>query len=292
MADRRKRRLKTNELPTLHIDDAIEHLVGYLREEIAKPPQRTSLIAVENKWRCDLWLPIVVAKFWQCRGHPTFTAEPRQQQDGEPYYRPFYDAAWELCRIGVLRPGQNAAMGNRMAGTEFQGDGFSLTEFGRGWVQTAAEHLPSDPSRFSEVLQPFIGRFGEGFAQRAAEASRCYRTTNYLACCVMAGAAAGSILLTVAIAKMAGDERKVLNEYRGAHGRKKITDRITGGLRQGLAEQFVMTADLLTFWRNEAAHATRTTITEGEAYASLAQLLRFAQLTVDNWDTLTRSIVS
>jgi hypothetical protein len=179
-------------------------------------------------------------------------------------------------------------MGNRRAGTEFQGDGFSLTEFGRGWVQTAAEHPPSDPSRFSEVLQPFIGRFGEGFAQRATEASRCYRTTNYLACCVMAGAAAESILLAVAIAKMAGDEGNVLKEYRGAHGRQKITDRITGGLRQGLTEQFVMTADLLTFWRNEAAHGTRTTITEGEAHASLAQLLRFAQLTVDNWDTLTQ----
>jgi len=96
-------------------------------------------------------------------------------------------------------PGENAPMGNRMSGTEFQGDGFSLTAFGRGWVQTAAQHPPSDPSRFSEVLQPFIGFFGEGFAQRATEASRCYRTTNYLACCVMAGAAAESILLAVAM---------------------------------------------------------------------------------------------
>jgi hypothetical protein len=160
--------------------------MGYLREEITKPPPRPWLIAIENKFGCDLWLPIVVANFWRARGHPTFTADPRQQQNAA-YYRPFYDAAWEICRIGVLRPGQNAPMANRMAGTEFQGDGFSLTEFGRGWVQTVAQHPPSDPSRFSEVLQPFIGRFGEGFARRAAEASRCYRTTNYLACCVMAG---------------------------------------------------------------------------------------------------------
>ena len=27
-------------MPTLHIDDAIEHLVGYLRDEITKPPLR------------------------------------------------------------------------------------------------------------------------------------------------------------------------------------------------------------------------------------------------------------
>jgi hypothetical protein len=175
-----------------------------------------------------------------------------------------------------------------VSGTEFQGDGFSLTEYGRGWVQAAAQHPPTDPSRFSEVLQPFIDRFGEGFAQRAAEASRCYRTTNYLACCVMAGAAAESILLAVAIEKVGGHEGTVLAEYRGAHGRKKIIDRITGGLRQGLAEQFVTVGGILSFWRDEAAHGMRTTITEGEAQASLAQLLRFAQMTSDNWVALTQ----
>jgi hypothetical protein len=179
-------------------------------------------------------------------------------------------------------------MGRSSLGYGFQGDGFSLTEFGRGWVQTAAQHPPSDPSRFSEVLQLFIGRFGEGFAQRAEEASRYYRTTNYLACRVMAGAAAESILLAVAIAKMAGDEAKVLKEYRGAHGRKKITDRVTDGLRQGLAEQFVMAAaDILKFWRDEVAHGTRATITAVEAQFCLAHLLRFAQLATDNWGTLT-----
>ena len=273
-------------MPTLHIDDAIEHLVEYLREEITKPPP--TLPIADNKYGCDLWLPVVVGNFWHSRD-PTFPRETTRQPQDPAYFRPFYDAAWELCRIGVLRPGQNAPMGSRMAQTDFQGDGFSFTEFGRSWVQTAAQHPPSDPSRFSEVLQPFIGRFGEGFAQRAAEASRCYRTTNYLACCVMAGAAAESILLAVAITKAVGDEGRVLAQYRGAHGRKKITDLITGGLRQGLAEQFVMAGGILSFWRDEAAHGTRTTITEGEAQASLTQLLRFAQLTADNWDVLTHS---
>ena len=272
-------------MPTLHIDDAIEHLIGYLRDEINKPPQRISVVP-ESKYGCDLWLPIVVRNFWHTRD-PAFSSVNRQQE--EAHYRPFYDGAWELCRIGVLRPGQNAPMANRMAGTEFQGDGFSLTGFGCGWVQTAAQHPPSDPSRFTEVLQPFIGRFGEGFAQRAAEAARRYRTTNYLACCVMAGAAAKSyILLAVAIAKMDGNEGKVLTEYRGAHGRKRIIDRITQGLRQGLIEQFVTAGGILGFWRDEAAHGDQTTITEGEAQASLAQLLRFAQLTSDNWAALTQ----
>jgi hypothetical protein len=121
-------------MPTLHIDDAIEHLVGYLRDEITNPPPRLPVIS-DSRYGCDLWLPIVVANFWRSRGHPTFTADPRQPQ-GAAYYHPFYDAAWELCRIGVLRPGRNASMGDIGAQSWFQGDGFSLTEFGRGWVQT------------------------------------------------------------------------------------------------------------------------------------------------------------
>jgi hypothetical protein len=108
----------------------------------------------------------------------------------------------------------------------------------------------------------------------------------------MAGAAAESILLAVAIAKMAGDEEKVLAQYRRSQGRKGTTDLITRGLRHGLADQFVTTSGILNFWRDEAAHGTRTTITEGEAQAALAQLLRFAQLTADNWDTITLPVAS
>ena len=136
LAQYNRTKLKGETMPTLHVDDAIEHLVGYLRDEIAPTP-RTPRIAGGTKYGCDLWLPIAVADYWQSRGHATFTADPRQPQ-AAAYYRPFCDAAWELCRIGVLRPGQSAPMGNQPLGTEFRGDGFSLTEFGRGWVQTAA----------------------------------------------------------------------------------------------------------------------------------------------------------
>jgi hypothetical protein len=275
-----------SQIPTLHIDDATEHLVGYLRDEITKPPPHMPIF--DNKYGCDLWVPIVVANFWQSRGHPTVSADPRQPQNAS-YYRPFYDAVWQLCRIGVLRPGETAPMGNSTHGRGLTGDGFSLTDFGRGWVQTAAQHSPSDPSRFSEMLQPFISRFGEGFAQRAAEASRCYQTANYLACCVMAGAAGESILLAIAIANMAGDEQRVLAEYRRSRGRQNVTDGIKRGLPRGLPERFDTASRILNFWRDEAVHGTRTTITAVEAQFSLAQLVQFALLTADNWDTLTRA---
>jgi hypothetical protein len=266
-------------MPTLHIDDAIEHLITYLLAEITKPPPRWG--SFDTKYECDLWIPEFVRNFWHSRDQSLVIEQSIQHK---PYYMPFYDAAWELCRIGILRPGQSAPMGG--SGNS-QGDGFSLTEFGRGWVKLAGQHPPSDPSRFADVIQPFIDRFGEGFAQRATEGARCHRTTNYLACCVMSGAAAESILLAVAIAKV-GDEGKVLTEYRGAHGRSKITQRITGSLRQGLAEQFVTASAIIGYWRDEAAHGTRSAITELEAQASLNQLLHFAQLASDNWSALTQ----
>jgi hypothetical protein len=200
----------------LHVDDAIGHLVDYLHTELTKPPARMGTV-LETKYDCDLWIPLFVRNFWHTRDTHLVIEATAQY---ELYYLPFYDAAWELCRIGVLRPGEVAPMGSSSYGRGFQGDGFSLTEFGRSWVQSASQHPPSDPSRFAEVLQPFVGHFGDGFAQRAAEAARCHRTTNYLACCVMAGAAAESILLAVAVAKVS-DEGKVLAEYRGAHGRKR-----------------------------------------------------------------------
>jgi hypothetical protein len=104
-------------------------------------------------------------------------------------------------------------------GTGFVGDGYSVTDFGRLWLKDAAQHPSSDPSRLAEVLQTLGKHFGAGYQQRAAEAVRCYRTTNYLAACVMAGAAAESILLAVAIAKSDGNETKVLATSKSQGGR-------------------------------------------------------------------------
>jgi len=87
-------------MPTLHIDDATEHLVGHLRDGITEP---TPAPVITDKRGCDLWLPIVVAKFWQSRGHPTFTAYPREQQDADiGYFRPFYDGMGALPGSGFF----------------------------------------------------------------------------------------------------------------------------------------------------------------------------------------------
>lgn len=219
------------------------------------------------------------------------------QDEREPYVAPFYDAAWELCRRGVLRPaaavpaGQSAAnqIGQRINAAPFFGDGYSLTAWGREWVGKAASEratLPSDPGRITEVLQQFKALFGEGYAQRAAEAVSDWRTGNYLSACTMAGAAAESILIAVAIAK-SKNEPKVLSEYRTSRGRTNVIKLVTAGTATGLGERFTNALGILAYWRDEAGHGTASTIGEIEAHEAISRLLRLAQFTSDNWPALT-----
>jgi hypothetical protein len=153
----------------------------------------------------DVWIAGIVRSYWTSRIDPNaLTIE---------HYLPFYDAAWELCRVGVLRPGPRASMGYQAAGGggTYSSDGYSITEFGCTWLEDPDRRTVGDPSRLSEIFVSF-DRYGPGFAQRTTEAIRCHRGGNYLAACVMAGAAAESILLAVAVRKV-GDETKVLKDY-------------------------------------------------------------------------------
>ena len=106
----------------------------------------------------------------------------------------------------------------------------------------------------------------------------------------MCGAAAESILLAIAIAKVK-DEVAVLEEYRSGSGRRRVIDRITTPTpKRGLREQLETFAGLLSFWRVDAGHGQDSRITEAEANMALLQLLRFAQFADSEWDALTRTI--
>jgi hypothetical protein len=199
----------------------------------------------------------------------------------------FYDAAWELARIGVIRPGRHNFKQNQYGGSGFDGATFSITDFGSRWLQDAGRRAVGDPSRWAQVLQAFTARFGAGYAQRAAEAVRTYRTGNYLAACVMAGAAAESILLAIAI-KKSGNEADVIARYNGSGGRQAISSSITGQLAAPVRAQFVSAMQVLHYWRDDAGHGMATTISEIEAFASISQLLRLAQFCDDHWAVLTQ----
>jgi hypothetical protein len=258
------------------MDEAYEFLIEFLRGLApgARPQHGNN--------NCDVWLPNVALEFARRRGE-TSASGPDGTYD--KYFPALHDSAWELCRIGVLRPGRSERM--LVVGSSDLGEaGYSITQFGRIWLKDAATRPIVDPSRLGQALAKFSSQFGPGYNQRAMEAVRTYRTGNYLAACVMSGAAAESILLALAVAKV-GDEGKVLAEYKTSSGRGRIKARILQGVGAGLTKQFEAAAQVLHYWRDDAAHGTMTTSDEIEAHASLTQLLRLAQIASDHWTELT-----
>jgi len=111
----------------------------------------------------DIWIVSIARQYWATRIDPSAIAEQ--------HVLPFYDAAWELCRIGVLRPGLHAAMGQGSIGSgNFSGDGYSITAFGTAWLADSLRRVSGDPSRMSEIFAAFAPKYGAGFSQRADEA--------------------------------------------------------------------------------------------------------------------------
>ena len=215
--------------------------------------------------------------------HPSHIYNGRRAIELSPT---FFEAAWDLCRRGVFRPGIQR-LGEQATVEGASGCGYSLTCFGRGWIQEgAAAPLLVEPGRMGQLFKKLSDRFGSGFLQRANEAVRCYSFGTHLACCAMCGAAVESIVLSVAIAK-SGSEEKTLTVYRGSQGRRKLIEGIIGKARQPIAEPFRTATSLLSYWRDEAAHGVASTISEIEAHEALARLVRFAQFSNDNWSELT-----
>ncbi|HEY6259000.1 MAG TPA: hypothetical protein VIY51_24750 [Xanthobacteraceae bacterium] len=261
----------------MHFDDAYEVLIKYL----AALPESKGKDARSKQSQGhggDLWIPHVVQGYWQSR-------RDASEELDDHHFQPFYDAAWELCRIGVLRPGEFAPRGWATDAGLFSGDTFSITKFGRAWLKDASQRPVADPSRLAQALQGFADRLGGGFAQRATEAVKTYRSGNYLAACVMAGAAAESILLALAIAKT-GDEAKVLVEYNTTGGPRRVTKRVTSNVSAQLGNQLETALQALGHWHDAANHGTMTAVSEVEAHIGLTDLLRLAQFVHDHWAEL------
>lgn len=199
----------------------------------------------------------------------------------------FLDAAWQLCRRGILRPGvRNLQQSGNSHG--HAGQGFSLTSYGKAWIAAAnPELIPTQPGRVTQLLAKASPRFGSGFSERSQEAAAAYQGGTYLASCAMCGAAAESILLAIAVAK-ARDEKAVIDEYTSSSGRLRVEKRIWSGLPLPVQEEFRRYTALLKYWRDAAAHGRATHITEAEAYTSLVLLLRFALFVNERWEELTR----
>jgi hypothetical protein len=277
---------------SLHLDDAIDILIESLAQ-VALPGPGTGQIRYGKTHGSDIWIFQIAASYWELHGKKF---REIQYDEREHLSAPFYDAAWTLCRRGILRPaaafpnGQTNSnvMGQQWPSSPFFGDGYSLTQWGREWVrQSVADrvYLPADFGRMTSVLVAFSHLFGSGYSQRASEGASAWRTGHYLSACTMAGAAAESILLATAIAKT-GNQQRILAEYQSARGRAKVTKAIVAGA-PALAGRFTDALGILGYWRDASSHGIASTIGEVEAHEALSRLLRLAQFTADNWPVLT-----
>lgn len=220
----------------------------------------------------------------------------RQNHNIDSYHTPdlvrnlssqFYTAAWDLCRRGILRPGVSQH-GLQATIDGSAGNGYSITPFGRQWLSESDKdnYVPTEPNRFAKILDETGKSMGPGFRERAQEAVRCYGAHAYLACCVMCGAAAESVILQLAIDK-SSNEHEILKTYQTAGGRTKIENYIVGKKKDPIQREFRGYTSLLSYWRDYSAHGQKADIDDNEAFTSLALLLRFTQFASENRELLT-----
>jgi hypothetical protein len=265
---------------TVHLEDAIAYIVYWIREK-----ERGSFEIQGSVYGYDVYIPLVIDSYLQSIGLTDRASQWHKQKT--ELSSTFFDAAWELCRRGIIRPGVRIY---RAQATDegSAGSGFSVTPFGHKWIEEAEDEdifIPTEPERFGTLLQPFKNRFGEGYHLRAQEAIRCYGAHAYYACCAMCGAAAESILLALATVKM-GDQEEVTRVYLSKNGRSRIENKIVGQAQEYIKRSFGALMELLKYWRDIAAHGTTSEITDIEAFTSLSILLRISQFVDDNWDRL------
>lgn len=269
-------------IPT--VEDALDYLVDMLREQ--GPPTKA--------YGYDLWLSNVTDRYAQQEvsrqggqsgllgGRPASTLYEWQPVSAE-VSPAFMDAAWQLCRLGVLRPGIREL--NTQA--VHDGAGYSVTEFGRSWLSEHASpaYVPTDPGRMTDLLTAGKDLFGEVYVLRANDAARCYSAHAYYACCAMIGAAAESILLSAGVAKLG--EAAAMKKYRATSGRKSLTDAVLAGCADHVARELRLHTDLIALWRDQSAHAHSAAIGETEAFTNFRGLIKFAQFAESRWKQLT-----
>lgn len=258
----------------MNIEDAEKIIIQWFKDGAQSP---------YSNYGYDIYIPNVIRSHLSKQGIDAEREGLVKKTELSPY---FYAAAWELCRRGIIRPGVKI-MGAQSTDDGSGGNGYSITPFGKQWIDEDDKDafIPTEPGRFATMLAPYKEKFGPSFYERAQEAIRCYGAHAYLACCVMCGAAAESILLATAISKE-DDEQKVLAEYATSRGRSRIENIVIGETKDYFQREFRGYTVLLKYWRDEAAHGKASDISDNEAYTSLALLLRFTMFIHDNWNEL------
>jgi hypothetical protein len=207
----------------MKIEDATKILIEFLTEQ-----DHGSF----GKYGYEIYLPALLITYFRKKG---IQDTDRELRELSPV---FYDAGWELCRRGILRPGVKHH-GAQATPDGSAGNGYTITPFGHTWLKEIGkdDFVPTEPERFGEILEKYKSKFGAGFHERAQQAIRCYGAHAYLACCAMCGASAESIILAAAIAKEK-DEKETLRKYSSANGRRTIETILIGKARKQIQDDY------------------------------------------------------
>lgn len=263
---------------TITFQDAFDCLINHLQN----PP---GLIRKHNPAFYDVYLPRNWQIYLQERQNPRQGENPNESD-----LEPFYEAAWELCRRGLLRPAYHYNEERKTILLDSPGKGYALTTYGKQWLEESKNltHIPSDPDQFSKLISTFQDKLGPAFMERANEAIRSYQARANLSCCVMCGAAAEAIVLALAVAK-SGDRETTERDYISRGGRGRVENALIGQQRSDIQDKFRSFTELLKYWRDASAHGRVVNISDIEAQVALNRLVLFAQFATDMWDNFTQS---
>ena len=272
-------------MPTL--DEAIIFTLAQLRDSDgadAVAAAGARMRAAGSSYGYDVYAPTLARK-WALGESDNPTTWDRAARDASGA---FFEATWELCRRGILRPGVRAISEQGVN----DGGGYCLTSYGREWLREATEeHFVSlQPGALAAAFERYRGKFGAGYYQRAQEAIRCRSAEAWLGAVTMVGAAAESILLALAIARN-GEEDSVMRAYMARDGRKGVLNMLTNQASPALARALTSGMSLLSYWRDTSGHAQALAISSSEAEQALRELLTLSQFASDNWDELVRNVV-
>ncbi len=258
-------------------EDLITYILSTLRTEPAKIGRSDGF---------DVYLSNVIHSFLQQEAeirHPHQIPDGDKQIIEHELVPRIQDAVWELCRRGLLRPGNRSAGALGTSGSTHDFQGFSLTQEGKEAVLNSDDFIHTELGGYGALLEVYRTQFGDVFMQRAMEAARCFNGMTYFACCVMCGAAAEAILFQLAVSK--SSEEEAAKKYKEYGGRKELIRMIvddstyTKGKFEKLLDWFVE-------WRDLAGHASSEPIGSDEARLCLRELILFARFVRDSWPKL------
>ena len=107
-------------------DYAYEYLIEKLRNPVPENYDGYS------RYGYDVYLAQIAAFY--AREREGLSGSQNPQKAIEKHWPNFADAAWRLCTQGILRPGVRR-YGEQSTDEGSAGSGFSLTAFGRRWLQ-------------------------------------------------------------------------------------------------------------------------------------------------------------